>query len=130
MKLAVAVRGIAPSFPDTTMEALVAHTVSAVKVSTKATDTSSRENLRFIAGPFSQVGMRKSHAQTVWCWNGIDRNVFKNCAFGLSRKYLSDYASKNADELVVLLCFQENFLIEERAGFFLFVLTPGFDHKF
>jgi hypothetical protein len=27
-------------------------------------------------------------------------------------------SQRNADELVVLLCFQENFLIEERAGCF------------
>jgi len=26
-----------------------------------------------------------------------------------------DYSSKNADERVVLICFQKNFLIEERA---------------
>jgi hypothetical protein len=68
VKLAFAVRMIAPSFPDAEMEALVAQAVPAVKVSTKATDTSSRENLRFIAGPFSQVGMRNLHAQTAWCW--------------------------------------------------------------
>ena len=50
MKLAVAISGMAPSFPDTVMEALVAQAVPAVRVSAAAIDTIKARCL-LIAGP-------------------------------------------------------------------------------
>jgi len=57
VKLAVAVSGIAPSVPETEMEALVAQAVLRKHVSTIATDTKSRENLVFMACLLSKVGI-------------------------------------------------------------------------